>query len=173
MEGYPCPFSRRRNLAIAVSKMVTTVVRHYDQDERQSDGSMHWDTTQLGAVESICKTWRTTVLRKVLVVPCSWRKQQGKKWVLWGFHKILSLLSSNSPWVDGICSNSLPLEKVCLLQRLFFQPSIYPGEWIDSGWTLGDKGRQTVFLTQLKIITPFLEKRTTVIGSEIKMPFAG
>ena len=28
-----------------VSKMVTRRVRHYDQDERQSDAALHWDTT--------------------------------------------------------------------------------------------------------------------------------
>ena len=55
MEGYPCPFSRRRNLAIAVSKMVTTVVRHYDQDERHSDGSMHWDTTRSVLLKAFAK----------------------------------------------------------------------------------------------------------------------
>ena len=31
-------------LSIAVSKMVTIMVRHYDQDERQSDSAHHWDT---------------------------------------------------------------------------------------------------------------------------------
>ena len=30
----------------AVSKMVTRRVRHYDQDERQSDAALHWDTTR-------------------------------------------------------------------------------------------------------------------------------
>ena len=31
-------------MSIQVSKMVTRMVRHYDEDERQSDASMHWDT---------------------------------------------------------------------------------------------------------------------------------
>ena len=31
-------------LSVAVSKMVTRMVRHYDQDERQSDAALHWDT---------------------------------------------------------------------------------------------------------------------------------
>ena len=31
-------------MAVAVSKMVTRMLRHYDQDERQPDGSRHWDT---------------------------------------------------------------------------------------------------------------------------------
>ena len=30
------------DLAVSVSKMVTTMLRHHDQDERQRDGSMHW-----------------------------------------------------------------------------------------------------------------------------------
>ena len=31
-------------LSTAVSKMVTRKVRHYDQDGRQSDAAIHWDT---------------------------------------------------------------------------------------------------------------------------------
>ena len=31
-------------LATAVSKIVTKMLRHYDQEERQTDGSMHWYT---------------------------------------------------------------------------------------------------------------------------------
>ena len=31
-------------VSIQFSRMVTRMVRHYDQDERQSDASMHWDT---------------------------------------------------------------------------------------------------------------------------------
>ena len=31
-------------LAVAVSKMIIKMLRHYDQDERQTDGSRHWDT---------------------------------------------------------------------------------------------------------------------------------
>ena len=32
------------DLATAVSKLVTKIVRHYDEDERQPDGSLRWDT---------------------------------------------------------------------------------------------------------------------------------
>ena len=31
-------------LSIQVSKMVTKMVRHHDQDEPEQDGSYHWDT---------------------------------------------------------------------------------------------------------------------------------
>ena len=31
-------------MAVAVSKMVTKMLRHCDQDERKLDGSRHWDT---------------------------------------------------------------------------------------------------------------------------------
>ena len=33
-------------LSIQVSKMVTRMVRHYDQEEREPDGSHHWDTVR-------------------------------------------------------------------------------------------------------------------------------
>ena len=33
-------------LAVAVSMMVQKMLRHYDKDERQTDGSRHWDTIE-------------------------------------------------------------------------------------------------------------------------------
>ena len=32
------------DLAVSVSKLATTMLRHYDQDEPQRDGSRHWDS---------------------------------------------------------------------------------------------------------------------------------
>ena len=34
------------SLSTAISKKVTRLVRHYDQEERQSDAAVHWDTTR-------------------------------------------------------------------------------------------------------------------------------
>ena len=34
---------RGSDLAIFISKTVTTMLRHFDQDERESDGSRHWE----------------------------------------------------------------------------------------------------------------------------------
>ena len=40
----PANFSYGGALSVAVSNMVTTMVLHYDQDERQSDAALHWET---------------------------------------------------------------------------------------------------------------------------------
>ena len=40
---------------MAVSKMVTRMVRHYDQDERQSAAARHWDTTRLVFMNAFAK----------------------------------------------------------------------------------------------------------------------
>ena len=50
-------------LPTAVSKIVTRVVRRYDQDERQPDAALHWDTI---TAESVRKTWSTRFLRETL-----------------------------------------------------------------------------------------------------------
>ena len=71
MEGCSCPFSRRRSLGNSVSKMVTRMVRRRDQDERQSDGAMHWDTIRPVLLKAFAETWSTRFLRKVLVIPHS------------------------------------------------------------------------------------------------------
>ena len=34
---------RGSELAVSISKTVTTMLRHFDQDERKSDGSRHWE----------------------------------------------------------------------------------------------------------------------------------
>ena len=107
-------------LSIPISTVVTIMVRHYDQDERQTI----WRITSLGrheagTAESVRKTSSTRFLRETLASTYSWRKQQDSLQVLRGFHNIFSLLSSNSrtfwrntnwPRVDGVHSNSLQLE---------------------------------------------------------------
>ena len=37
---------RGSDLAIKISKTVTTMLRHFDQDERESDGSRHWEAVK-------------------------------------------------------------------------------------------------------------------------------
>ena len=37
---------RGSDLAIFICKTVTTMLRHFDQDERESDGSRHWEAIQ-------------------------------------------------------------------------------------------------------------------------------
>ena len=44
MENYSCLFTRWRTFGSVSSKMVTTMLRHSDQEERQTDGSRHWDS---------------------------------------------------------------------------------------------------------------------------------
>ena len=38
------PTHARKYLSSAISKMVTKLVRHFDQDERQTDAAVHWDS---------------------------------------------------------------------------------------------------------------------------------
>ena len=38
------------DLAVSISKKVTTMLRHFDQDERQTDGSGHWDSVKSALV---------------------------------------------------------------------------------------------------------------------------
>ena len=38
-----CPKCKRDSLETRISKCVTNMVRHHDQDERETDGARHWD----------------------------------------------------------------------------------------------------------------------------------
>ena len=55
MEGHSWPFLDGGNLANAVSKIVTTMVRLSDQDERQSDAAFHWDTVRPVLLKAFAK----------------------------------------------------------------------------------------------------------------------
>ena len=47
MESYICQFIVWRiSLSTAISKMVSRLVRHYDQEEQQLDAAVHWSTTR-------------------------------------------------------------------------------------------------------------------------------
>ena len=117
----PANWSFGGALPTAISKMVARLVRHYDQDERQLDAALHWDTirsvllkafaSEHGAQDFPEKHWLRLTHR---------RKQQDEVRVLRGFPKFLGLLPSSSrtlwwnsnywPWVDGAHSDSLQLE---------------------------------------------------------------
>ena len=51
----PANSSYGGTLSIAVSKMVTRMVRHYDQDERQSDASLHRDAMRPVLLKAFAK----------------------------------------------------------------------------------------------------------------------
>ena len=56
--------------------MVTRLVRHYDQDDRQCDAAIHWDTIRRVTAESVRKTGSTRFRRQRLASTYSTRKQQ-------------------------------------------------------------------------------------------------
>ena len=43
-------FTQGRHLAVSISKTITTMLRHFDQEERQTDGSRHWDSIKSALV---------------------------------------------------------------------------------------------------------------------------
>ena len=155
----PVNSSYWRALWIAVSKMVTRMVRHYDQDERQSDGSLHFGRHKAGTAESVRKTWSTRFLRWTMASTYSWRKAARPDSSTARIPKIPWLTFEQFkdtwwntiwPWTDGVHSNSLQLERVYLSQGCSF--SIIQS-FLENGLVPEGKerheGRQTVFLTPL------------------------
>ena len=43
-------------------KWVMRLVRHYDQDERETDGAVHWNSMGPKTAESISEGWRAKIL---------------------------------------------------------------------------------------------------------------
>ena len=193
------PFLRPRGSGklFLVCKMVTRMVRHYDQEKRQSDAALHRDTIRLVLLKAFAKHGAPDFfLRKALASTCSWRKQQGKIRVPRGFQKFLSLLSSNSrtlwwninwPWVDGVFSSALIWERVYIFRwvvRSSFNLSLRTDRFrVERKATKDGRLSSSHHLTfsveiltkvNLLMITQFLKKCTaTVIGNENKMQFIG
>ena len=38
----------------------------YDQDEREQDGSYHWQQCKAGIAEGVCEKWSRNILRQIL-----------------------------------------------------------------------------------------------------------
>ena len=55
-----CPKCKRDPLETRISKCVTIVVRHHDQDERETDGARHWD----GVLSVLKGTFRNQLERE-------------------------------------------------------------------------------------------------------------
>ena len=63
-------------LPTAVSKMVTRMVRHYDQDDRQPDAALQWDTIRPVLLKAFAKHGEHEISQKTLASTYSSRKQQ-------------------------------------------------------------------------------------------------
>ena len=139
----------RRELSTHASMMVTKMVRHHDQEEREQDGSYHWDTARSVLLKAFAK--------------CGAGELSDNKWI----HQIHegscqrgveycvghenSLSSSSNPGTLWWCSNksrnngihiySLWLERIYLSQEIFMECSIDFEEWTDSGSKKGKRQR--------------------------------
>ena len=113
-------------LALSISKTVTKIRRHFDQEERESDGSRHWHSMKPVIGKKIC-TWRSKISRWWSVVTKDlWRQYEEKNRILQRRRWILMLFTSDSRtlWsysnqaqIDGISIYSLWLEEVHLSRR--------------------------------------------------------
>ena len=82
-------------LSVAVSKMVTRMVRHYDQDERQSDAALHWDTMRQVLLKAFAKHGAQNFSEKHWFRLCEGSRKTRVE-CCEDAKKILGLLSSNS-----------------------------------------------------------------------------
>ena len=58
-----------RSLSAMISKLVMRLVRHYDQEERGTDGVVHWDTKKTKTAESISIPKSTKVFGQGVASP--------------------------------------------------------------------------------------------------------
>ena len=132
---------RGSDLAIFVSKTVTTMWRHYDQDERESDGSRHWEAIKSvflrtfarnGARDFSDEVWlqkifegsskkRTEYCKNKDEILCYLRAIQGHS----GGIPI-------EPELMGYVKKSSKLEEIHIPQRTFMELSVHIGKGTDS-----------------------------------------
>ena len=127
-------------LATAVSKMVTNLLRHSDQEERQTDGSRHWETIGPTLVRAFARReardfddryWLTLIhegRNNMRIEYCA-----EKKWISLLFTSSKTLRwYSDKPRIDDLHAYSSQLDRAHLLQVNFVGFSVHFGEWIDS-----------------------------------------
>ena len=129
-------------LSKAVSAMVTRMVRHHDQDERQSDAALHWDTIWPVLLVAFAKHGARDLSEK------HWLRltHQGNSKTRFEYcedsENSLAYFRAIQGHPGGISIDPQLMEfiripyfwKVYFSQGLFFQRAIYPSERTDSGW---------------------------------------
>ena len=67
------------SLHAEILNFVMRLVRHYDQDERKTEGGVHWNLYGSKTAESISEVRRANILGIGLASTHLWRKQQDSK----------------------------------------------------------------------------------------------
>ena len=119
--------------------MVTQPLRHYDQQERQTYGSRHWDRIRPTLVRAIAREEARDFDDEYLLMLIHEGSNKNENRVLRGQPWISLLFASYSGtlwWypdksrIDEVHAYSLQLEGARLPQRDFVEFSIQFGEWI-------------------------------------------
>ena len=133
-------FTTWRKIGDVTSKMVTTMLRHCDQKERQLDGSKHWDSRnqywckRLHTVRS--RLWWWILVTHIHDGSTKKRLQYchaKKEFMLFPNYSGHSLWNSNKSSIDEIHTYSIRWERVPWPQRKFVVFPICSGEWKNSG----------------------------------------
>ena len=171
---FPASSSYGGALPIAVSKMVSRMVRHYDQDERQTVASLHWDTLRLVLLKAFAKHGARDFLDEQWLrlihegsSKTRFECREDSKNSLAYFRSIPGHSGGIpiDPELIGVRSNSLQLERVNLSQWLFFQHPIYPWERTDSVWK-GKRQRTADYLLHTTLPFTPMKKNPVMITLE-------
>ena len=151
------PSFRGGTLATTISKFVMRLSRRHDQQERDSDGGVHWDTVHSRLIKEFGsrggrhfsdRDWHQEI--------CEGSNKTRFECCLNTKGSLLTSVQFKTHWWEhdctgtgGSCHNSVQLERVCVPQRMW--------SVLEKGLIAGDsKGeRQTIFFTPLN---PFWRK---------------
>ena len=158
LDSYSCQFFVWRSSANSgFKKIVTEVVRHHDQDERQSDAAPHWDVIRPVLLKAVAKHGAQDFSEKHWLRLIHEGSSKTRIEYCDHFKNSLACFRATQghsggipidPELMEIHSDSLQLERVSFSKELFFPHSILENGLIPVGKE-SDKGRQTVFFTPL------------------------
>ena len=130
------------------------LVRHYDQEERETDGAVRWNTINLNISESMWRQKRSAKVFGKGLAPTHFVKEVTRRGSSIARSPNMYIRTHwwehDSARTDGSRHYSTQLERVCTPQRLFFQHQLY----LFAGGRESKEGRQTTFFTPLN---PFWE----------------
>ena len=132
------PHNKRHSIEARISKEVTHMVRHRDQDEREEDGAMHWDAI----LPKLRKKFQSQVDKE-----CS-----DKDWIRCGYSIDSRTFRRNgsSARIDELRAKSVQVEAIHLSHGSCERPIFHCGSWTGGRRKYECKeGRQTIFFTPL------------------------
>ena len=151
------PSYSERSLSSSISKMVSKLIRHFDQEERQTDGAVHWDTIK-PVLEKGFRSHGAESFSETQWIVHIYKGSNKVRFEYCDFSENIDVHSCDSRTfrrnnncfsINGTRVTATRMERIHISQKMFFQHKIYPRTWTCCRKKTIKRERQTVFFPPL------------------------